>query len=118
MTFAEDDDVITGEYDRDDWDDDPIGDDDYEGRQEPDCYGCCDTGYRPVSLLRYIVTDGQPFTRVRVGRQHCRYCNPSPRQRRRWPKYVRRLEQQGERHQRQVDAARARGELVDDESPF
>lgn len=113
MTNAEDDDVLTGEYDYDDW----VDFVEEEGQQEPDCHDCDDTGYRRVSLLRYIVFDGMPFTRFRASRRHCRYCNPSPRQRRRWPLHVRRMNQQGERYQRAVDAARARGELVD-ESPF
>lgn len=114
-------------------------DDYYQGQEEPNCYQCDDRGFRPVSFrvrldpgsvgdLAYatartigapgylLLFDPKP-ARYRAGRRHCSDCNPSPRQRRRWPKYLRRLERYGGKLQRDADRRRARGEPVD-ESPF
>jgi hypothetical protein len=102
------DDLLEEEWD--DWLDD---DQDYEGPQEPHCFGCGDRGTYPAPAR--AKTD-EP-ARDRAHRRRCVDCNPSPRQRRRWPKHLRRITQVSEKMQRDAERRRARGEL-DTESPF
>lgn len=64
-------------------------------RDEPDCYDCSDRG--ALSLLDLELAGKALFTRERPGRRRCVECNPSPRQDRRFPLRMRRLDQEWDR---------------------
>jgi hypothetical protein len=87
--------------------------DSFEGQTEPDCGGCWDSGImRPANWWE------GPFPRVRAGRGRCVDCNPSPRQRRRWPKHLIRIEQAGETYRRRFAVEVTAGRAAYGERPF
>lgn len=84
--------------DLDDWDD-PRDDEEREP-EEPNCFGCWDTGFaRP----RRWWIERPPGARYRASRGRCASCNPSPRQERR---NERRRRLDAERFRRDVAAGR------------
>lgn len=71
--------------------------DDYDDLpREPYCFGCCDTGFAEVPLLRWLDLR-PPLTRDRADRSRCASCNPSQRQRRRMALRQRRSAQKWQR---------------------